>query len=212
VTAQISNGVATTNIAYPTTNYATTYSFTAAYSGDVNFGASTSSAQSVTTSAAPANFGQVGSNEIVTIPAAGAGTLTLSVATGGVNFGTATADLIHGTFSATAPLPEATVTDSRFAKGDWTLNGVSTALTSGSNTIPASDLSWATPVVNTATGSGAVAGLAATTLATPQSLATFHDGGLLGQIITKVDTTMSLTTPINQAAGTYQGTLTITLL
>ena len=213
VTAQIVSGVATTTISYPTTNYSTQYSFTAAYSGDVNFGASTSGAQSVTTAAAPANFGQIGSNEIVTIPAAPpAGTLQLSVATGGVNFGTAVADLIHGTYSATAPLPEATVTDSRSTKGDWTLNGVSTALTSGSNTIPASDLSWAVPTITTPSGSGAVAGPAATTLATAQSLATFHNGALLGQIITKADDTLSLTTPINQAPGTYTGTLTITLL
>jgi hypothetical protein len=212
VNAQVTNGVATTTISYPTTNYATAYTFTAAYSGDVAFGPSTSTSQSVTTANAPANFGQIGSNEIVTIPAPPAGTLTLSVATGGVQFGTATADLIHGTYSATAPLPESTVTDTRFAKGDWTLNGVSTALTSGSNTIPASDLSWALPTITTPAGSGAVTGVVATSLATAQSLATFHNGALLGQIITKADTTLSLTTPINQAAGTYSGTLTITLL
>ncbi len=212
VVAQVANGVATTTIAYPTTNYATTYSFTAVYSGDVNFATSTSTAQSVTTANAPANFGQIGSNEIVTIPAAPAGTLTLSVASGGVQFGTATADLIHGTYSATAPLPEATVTDSRFAKGDWTLNGVSTALTSGTNTIPASDLSWSVPVINTVTGSGAVAGPAASSLAVASALATFHNGSVLGQIVTKADTTLSLTTPINQPTGTYSGTLTITLL
>jgi hypothetical protein len=212
VTAQVTNGVATTTIAYPTTNYATTYSFTAVYSGNVSFNSSTSSAKSATTSAAPANFGQIGSNEIVTIPAPAAGTLTLSVATGGVQFGTAAADLVQGTFSATAPLPESTVTDTRFAKGDWTLNGVSTALVSGSNTIPASDLSWAAPTITTPTGSGAAAGLAASSLATAQSLATFHNGALLGQIITKADTTVSLTTPINQAQGTYSGTLTVTLL
>jgi len=212
VHVQVANGVATATIAYPTTNYANAYSFTAVYSGDANFTTSTSTAQSVTTAAAPANFGQIGSNEIVTIPAAPAGTLTLSVATGGVQFGTATADLIHGTYSATAPLPEATVTDSRFAKGDWTLNGVSTALTSGANTIPASDLSWSVPVINTVTGSGAVAGQAASSLAAASALATFHDGGVLGQIVTKADTTLSLTTPINQPTGTYSGTLTITLL
>jgi hypothetical protein len=212
VTAQVVNGVATTTISYPTTNYATTYSFTAVYSGDVSFATSTSTAQSVTTAAAPANFGSIGSNEIVTIPAPAAGTLTLSVATGGVQFGTAVADLVHGTFSATAALPESTVTDTRFAKGDWTLNGVSTALVSGSNSIPASDLSWAVPTITTPTGSGAVAGPAAASLATAQSLATFHNGALLGQIITKADTTLSLTTPINQTPGTYNGTLTITLL
>ena len=213
VQATVTNGVATASIPYPTTNYATTYSFTAAYSGDVSFAASTSTAQSVTTAAAPANFGQIGSNEIVTIPApTNTGTLTLSVATGGVQFGTATADLVHGTYSATAPLPEATVTDTRLTKGDWTLNGVSTALTSGSNTIPASDLSWALPTITTPAGSGAVAGVAATTLATAQALATFHNGALLGQIVTKADTTLSLTTPINQPTGTYSGTLTITLL
>jgi hypothetical protein len=212
VPATVTNGVATATIPYPTTNYATAYSFTAKYSGDVNFATSTSTAQAVTTAAAPANFGQVGSNEIVTIPAPPAGTLTLSIATGGVQFGTATADLIHGTYAATAPLPEATVTDSRYAKGDWTLNGVSTSLVSGSNSIPASDLSWAVPVINTVTGSGAVAGLAAGSLATAQALATFHSGGLLGQIVTKADTTLSLTTPINQPSGTYSGTLTITLL
>jgi hypothetical protein len=213
VTAQVNSGVATTTLSYPTTNYATTYSFTAAYSGNVSFAASTSTAQSVTTAAAPANFGQIGSNEIVTIPAAtNTGTLTLSVAAGGVQFGTALPDLVHGTYSASAPMPEATVTDTRLTKGDWTLNGVSTSLTSGSNTIPASDLSWSLPVITTPAGSGATAGLAASSLASAQALANFHDGGLLGQVVTKVDTNLSLTTPINQPTGTYSGTLTITLL
>jgi hypothetical protein len=215
VTANVVNGVATTTISYPTTNYATAYSFTAAYSGNVAFAASTSGSQSVTTSAAPANQGQFSGNETVTVPAPAAGTLTLSVAfdaVNGVQFGTATPDLVAGTFSATAPLPESTVTDTRYAKGDWTLTGMSTALTSGSNTIPASDLSWAAVTLTTPTGSGAVAGPAATSLAAAQPLATFHDGGLLGQVISKANTTLSLKTPINQAAGNYAGTLTVTLL
>ena len=104
------------------------------------------------------------------------------------------------------------MTDTRYAKGDWTLNGVSTALVSGANTIPATDLAWSVPTINTPTGSGAVAGAAATSLATTQSLAIFHNGALLGQIVTKADTNLSLSTPINQAPGTYSGTLTITLL
>lgn len=210
VTAPVTNGVATATVSRPTTSYATAYSFTAAYAGDASFSASTSTAQSVTTSAAPPNSGQAKSPESVTIPAPAAGTLTLSVATGGVAFGTATESTDLSSFSASAPLPESTVTDTRFTKDQWTLNGNSTPLTSGSDSIPASDLGWGAPTV---TGTeGAVAGPAATDLSQDQPLATFAGPGSAGSANAVVDATLALTTPVDQAQGDYTGVLTITLI
>ncbi|HEY0248447.1 MAG TPA: Ig-like domain repeat protein [Gryllotalpicola sp.] len=212
VTVPVTAGVATTTVSRPATQYATAYSFTAAYAGDSAFNPSTSAAVSVTTSAAPANSGQATSNETVTIPAPAAGELTLTVADGGVAFGTATEDVDAGTFSASAPLPESTVTDNRFQKDDWTLNGSSTALISGTNSIPASALSWAAPTVTGTADAGTTPGSAANDLTEDQALALFHTAGLNGLVTSTVNTQLSLTTPVTQAVGDYAGTLTITLI
>jgi hypothetical protein len=214
VTVPVSSGAAGTTINHSAgLPYDQDVTFTATYNGDSNYGSSSNTAV-VHTAVAPANHGQAEVPETVTIAIADSGELTLAVASGGITFGSAQEDISAGQFTASAALPQVTVTDTRVTKGSWSLNASSTDLKTSdkANVISAGLLSWARPTVTTPENSGAVAGAATQGLGQEAPLATFTDGGVLGQLETQVDTDLSLTAPITQAQGDYAGTLTITLI
>jgi hypothetical protein len=206
--ATVTNGTA--SISVSTLVPATTYSFTAEYSGDTAHEASTATAHSVTTatvvdSATP--------DVNVTVPAAepvvpGPSGLTISAKPGAIT-------LTGGTrregevWSATGPLGAVTVKDDRrdASKGGWTLNGSSSEFVSGADKIAPSALGW-TP--SKASGPGELGG-AAQSLATDQKLAS-GVASAESNVTTTVGAELELKVPATAPAGIYKAKLTLTLI
>jgi len=141
------------------------------------------------------------------------GVLSLTQAGSGIDFGSAT---VTGTEQRlTAPLNRVTVTDARSGNLGWSLTGVITDLTTegGTATIPAANVAWTpacavepgSPASAVTTGSAGPLGSTAATLCSqaPDTVAT---GGRF-----TADAELALTVPAFAAAGTYTGTLTLSL-
>jgi hypothetical protein len=188
------------------------YSAIATYNGDVAFNGSASSAYAFTVGAAGVVTGPV----TVVIPAQGNAGLTL---TGTIS---ATINAVHSAgnrFTGSAGFGTLTVTDERqLGAPTWHLAGVLTTLTKGTDSIPATDLGWAPTLV----GAAGAANAAVSPAVTP-----VHAGGTgfnaskplaSGDVPTNSATTttgvtaqLNLDTEGNKPAGTYAGTLTVTL-
>lgn len=113
-----------------------------------------------------------------------------------------------GTMMATGSINPVTVTDTRiYQANDWSISGVVSDFSNGTDSIPASSLSWAPTIVTP--GAGAVAGSAAglgagTTLA---SAPIDHQPGTA-----ELGAGLTLRVPWDTPEGTYTATLTLTAL
>jgi len=143
-----------------------------------------------------------------------AGDLTMSQAGTGIDFGTAT--LNGEAQTLTAPLNQVTVVDARSGNLGWSLTGTMTDLVAGNGTdkIPAGNISWtpscaATPnsPSTVTSGSPGPLGSAASTLCTQAPDPAKLTGGRF-----TADAQLTLTTPEFAAAGSYTGTLTLSLI
>lgn len=191
-----------------------TYSFTADYSGDDTFASSTSSAVPVTTEALPAD--QVSTSPMtVNVPEATSGEpseptgLKISTKPGAVTLAGSDERTEGQPWTATGTLGNVTVNDDRQdpGAGAWTLNGRSSAFTSGSNTIAASNLGWTPSKVS---GAG-TAGGTATDLSQEKSLAS-GTASADENVQTTVKAGLSLVVPAAAPEGSYTATLTLTLI
>ncbi|MBD3943208.1 endo-1,4-beta-xylanase [Microbacterium sp. NEAU-LLC] len=146
------------------------------------------------------------------------GSLTLSVADFGdgvvLSQGADAGDRLR----FTGQLPEVTVTDSRTAEqagdGGWAVTGRSTDLASGGDTVAAGHLGWTPQVVSPRAGVAAGAAIGtvldgAAGLAAPQALATASVAGRFGS--TTLGAALALELPVDQAPGTYRGTVSVSL-
>ncbi|WTW95224.1 hypothetical protein OG216_18390 [Streptomycetaceae bacterium NBC_01309] len=144
------------------------------------------------------------------------GTLSMTQAGSGIDFGGATLDGSAKTLEA--PLNQLTVTDSRSGGMGWSLTGTMTDLAhaGGVAAIPAGNVSWApncaalpgSPSQVTSGGAGPLSSTAAAALCSQSPGA---PGGESGGSFT-ADALLTLTTPEFAAAGTYSGTLTLSLI
>lgn len=206
--ADVSNGVATLGVSGLTP--ATAYSFTAAYSGDSTYEASTTSAATAVTTVTPA---ATDSTEVgVTVPQAGTDQptgLKITVGSSAVTLtgGTRTSGAV---WNATGSLGEVTVTDDRrnASAGAWTLNGSATKFTGSAGEFAASNLGWAPKVVS---GTG-TAGSSADDLSKEQKLASGAQPTADSNVVTKVDAGLTLKVPSTVATGEYKAKLTLTLI
>ncbi|MEU8140022.1 hypothetical protein [Streptodolium elevatio] len=142
------------------------------------------------------------------------GDLSMSQAGTGINFGSAT---LNGEAQRlTAPLNQVTVVDARGGNNGWTLTGAMTDLVAanGTDKIPAGNVSW-TPscaalpgsLSTVTSGSTGPLGSTAATLCSQSADPAKATGGKF-----TADAELALTTPQFAAAGTYTGTLTLTLI
>ncbi len=143
-----------------------------------------------------------------------AGPLTMTQAGDTIDFGAAT---LNGTAQTlTANLNQVTVTDSRGGNLGWSLTGTLTDLVAanGTDKIPAGNVAW-TPSCAAApeslssveNGTPGPLGSAAATLCTQAPNPAAATGGKF-----TADAGLTLTTPAFAAAGTYSGTLTLSLI
>ena len=137
------------------------------------------------------------------------GTLWMSHDTVGISFGTTT---LNGTArQSTAELTPVTVVDARGGTLGWTVNASLTALVSadGKGRIPAANVSWI-PTCTASADSGALPGspntLGTTTTLCAQAPSENPTGGEF-----TAGAELTLTGPRFLPAGTYSGTLTLTL-
>ncbi|MDI2124898.1 hypothetical protein [Yinghuangia seranimata] len=142
------------------------------------------------------------------------GALTMTQAGGGISFGTVT---LNGTVQQVkAPLNQITVVDARGGTLGWSLTGTMTDLVAanGVDKIPAGNISWVpacaaapTSLSPVTTGSPGPLGTTAVTLCGQNPDTGKATGGRF-----TADAELTLSTPEFAAAGTYGGTLTITLV
>ncbi|WP_436777233.1 hypothetical protein [Yinghuangia sp. YIM S09857] len=144
------------------------------------------------------------------------GTLSMTQAGTAVDFGGATLDGTAKTLDAA--LNRITVTDSRDGALGWSLTGTMTDLahTGGSGAIPAGNVAWtpncaALPGSSSEVVSGVAGPLSSTAAASLCTQAPGTPGAESGGTFT-ADAGLTLTTPEFAAAGTYSGTLTLTLV
>ncbi|HEY9391143.1 MAG TPA: hypothetical protein VIR27_15430 [Mycobacteriales bacterium] len=112
--------------------------------------------------------------------------------------------------TATGSLADTVVTDGRAATdASWTATVLSTAFTSGSQSIPASDVRYSSGSPTATTGNGAFnAGATVTPDATaPEATAFSHTGGT-GNNTSTWSPTLSVIVPLGTSEGTFTGTVT----
>ncbi|WP_436775524.1 WxL domain-containing protein [Yinghuangia sp. YIM S09857] len=141
------------------------------------------------------------------------GPLSMSQAGNAIDFGSATLNGQAQTLNGS--LNQVTVVDARGGNLGWSLTGTMTDLVAGNGTdkIPAGNISWtpscaASPgsISTVTSGTPGALGSAPSTLCTQAA-----DSKTTGGSFT-ADAAMKLTTPEFAAAGTYTGTLTLTLV
>ncbi|MEU8140166.1 hypothetical protein [Streptodolium elevatio] len=145
-----------------------------------------------------------------------AGTLSMTQTGTAVDFGGATLDGTAKTLEAS--LNQLTVNDTRSGGMGWSLTGTMTDLAHarGMAAIPAGNVSWvpncaALPGSPSQVTSGAAGPLSSTAAAALCTQSPGAPGGASGGTFT-ADARLALTTPEFTAAGTYSGTLTLTLV
>ena len=142
-----------------------------------------------------------------------AGALTMSQTGTGIDFGTATLNGQAQTLNAN--LNQVTVLDARGGTAGWSLVGTLTDLTASDNSasIPAGNVTWTPACAKSETSPSAVvtgsAGPLGSTASALCSQAADTEGVTGGRFT--ADAALTLTTPDFPAAGTYTGTLTLTL-
>ncbi len=143
----------------------------------------------------------------------------------GVNLGTAqlvTSGTLTGQYyTANGFINQVTVSDTRDDDTGWTVNGTMSAFTAPGASFSGNYLGWS-PVVSstsgptsggydqTATAGASVPPDTATGLATPKALSSAAAGAGLG--IASFDARLKLLIPVSARAGTYNGTLTFTVI
>ena len=207
--ADVSNGVATLGVSGLTP--ATAYSFTAAYSGDSAYEASTTSAATDVTTVTPAASGST--DVTVSVPDAASSQptgLKIAVASTSVKLASSEARTSGAVWNATGSLGEVTVTDDR-RKVDaaaWTLNGSATKFSGSAGDFASSNLGWAPKLVS---GSGAK-GDTASDLSKEQKLASGAQPTTESNVVTKIDADLTLKVPSEVKTGDYTAKLTLTLI
>ena len=155
--------------------------------------------------------GQVGYQDVTVGLTAGG--LTMSQSATGIDFGTVMMDGSAKTLNGA--LNQVTVVDARGSNDGWALVGTLTDLTAanGVNKIPAGNVSWTPACAKSAdslsdvtTGSAGPLGATAASLCSQAANPSAATGGRF-----TADAQLALTTPSFAAAGTYSGTLTLTL-
>ncbi|MCF2532646.1 hypothetical protein [Yinghuangia soli] len=141
------------------------------------------------------------------------GKLSMSQAASGIDFGSAT---LNGTAQQlNAPLNQVTVVDARGGNLGWSLTGTMTDLVAGNGTdkIPAGNIAWAPSCAaapgslsQVSSGSAGPLGSAPATLCSQAADSSKATGGKF-----TADAQLTLTTPEFAAAGSYTGTLTLSL-
>ncbi|MGA4543036.1 hypothetical protein ACPA54_23900 [Uniformispora flossi] len=142
------------------------------------------------------------------------GALSMTQAGDGINFGSATLD--GSAQKLNANLNQVTVLDARGGNLGWSLTGTMTDLVAGNGTdkIPAGNISWTPSCAATAgslstvtSGSAGALGADPATLCSQAGDQAKTTGGKF-----TADAQVTLTTPQFAAAGSYTGTLTLTLI
>lgn len=153
-----------------------------------------------------------------TIPEAAAGHLALTVAGDGAAVVLGEPINVGDRLLLTGSLPTVTVTDSRNeqqASGTgWSVSGEASALTDGRRQIDAGHLGWSPELLDARPGVEAGAPVTpllsgGAGLAAPQTLAAATPEGRFGS--TRVAADLRLEVPVDSAAGTYDGALTVSL-
>lgn len=207
-TGAVSGGVATWTS--DTLDAGAEYRFTAAYSGDASFKASTSSELTVTTVAEPQ--APQDTNLTVTIPASATG-LKFTVTPGDVALGGTT---LQGTsYVANGQLGDVKISDNRATRTAWSLNGKAGDFTNtadASKKIASSFLGWKPALVGAGGGTAGAEVVAGTSggLSTDKPLAQAPAGATVAD--TTVNAGVTLRAPADSAAGNYKATLTLTLI
>jgi hypothetical protein len=187
----------------------------------VNFAAAQSAPVAVTVTApvAPAN------SETIETTIAG-GTLTLSIANSAtVVLPTPTLDQAAGLLVTSGAMNPVTVTDTRAGAPGFVVSGQVTDFLSGTKQINGYNLGWTPAVIDKSAGMGVTAGPtvspapgaqpgvaptdATLGLKSARQLATNAPGGLG---TTHLGATLSLLAPTNTQVGTYDATLTLTVI
>lgn len=200
------------SLAVPNLAPATAYSFTAVYSGDQTHEASTSPALPVTTLPGQPG-GQPGDGEeteiIVDVPEPGGqGGLTISTAPDSVELDGGLRQAGQD-WTATGTLGTVTVIDDRrnASAGAWSLSGVASSFTNGTNSFPASTFGWKPSGLTGAGQPGAETG----DLSSAKPLAT-GAASAATEVKTSVKADLKLTVPSGTPSGDYTSTLTLTLI
>ncbi|MEE6288907.1 alpha/beta hydrolase-fold protein [Georgenia sp. MJ173] len=153
-----------------------------------------------------------------TIPEREAGVLALTVGDYGDGVALSTPENRADRLRLLGSLPEVTVSDSRTAQqaglGGWTVSGLADAFTSAGRTVTADHLGW---IPNLRTPRPGVTGGATVAtaiddgsgLATPRTLASADAEGRVGS--TSVSAALVLDVPVDTEAGTYAGSLYVSL-
>lgn len=209
-TAEVSGGTATVSVSGLTP--ATAYTFDVSYAGDAGHLGSSGSVALTTSAVADSS----GSGVTVSVPEASTSAptgLTISVKPAAVSLTGATSRGEGEIWTAKGSTGEITVNDDRRSvDAGWTLNGHISPLTSGANTIAASNLGW-TPakVSGSGTAGAAVVAGSGSGLASDAPLAS-GAGSADPNAKTTVSAELTLAVPATAPAGNYSGTLTLTLI
>lgn len=202
-TVAVASGVASTTLS-SVANGAHSYTATFVPTDATVLAGSTSASASVQVGGVSAS-----STVSVTLPS-GVGALTLTGVSSSVALGTAV--LADGTLNASGTL-NAVVTDTRqLDYAGWNLTGQVSDFTTGSKTFDGKYLGW-TPAA-TGIGSAAAAVAAAPTSANGlKTISPLSTGApSAAGTVTNVSALLQLKAPANTPAGSYSGTLTLTLI
>jgi hypothetical protein len=112
--------------------------------------------------------------------------------------------------TATGSLADTVVTDGRAAAdAGWTATVLSTAFTSGTQSIPASDVRYSSGAATATTGNGTfTAGGTVTPDATAPEVTAFTHAGGSGNNTSTWGPTLSVIVPLGTSTGTFTGTVT----
>lgn len=150
---------------------------------------------------------------VITVGIPSVGAVTLTGITSSVNLGVAA--LNGGLLTATGTLPSVTVTDTRnLGSLAWSLTGITTDFsTAGGVKLDGKYLGWVPTTSDSVTNAGAIGATVAAGVTGLKTASVLAYGSVVDQkLTTKVGATLNLAAPANTPVGTYNATLTLTLV
>ena len=150
---------------------------------------------------------------LITVGIPGVGAVTLTGVASSVNLGIAA--LNGGLLTASGTLPNVTVTDTRnLGSSSWSLTGITTDFsTAGGVKLDGKYLGWVPTTTDSVTNAGAIGAAVAAGVTGLKTASVLAYGSVVDQkLTTKVGATLNLAAPANTPVGTYNATLTLTLV
>jgi hypothetical protein len=150
---------------------------------------------------------------LITVGIPGVGAVTLTGVASAVNLGIAA--LNGGLLTASGTLPSVTVTDTRnLGSSSWSLTGITTDFsTAGGVKLDGKYLGWVPTTTDSVTNAGAIGATVAAGVTGLKTASVLAYGSVVDQkLTTKVGATLNLAAPANTPVGTYNATLTLTLV